>query len=90
VCFDLFLQRVPRLAIGCDDQNRVVPRNGAGDFSGNFAASTAAASGWAPLGGVFSTQKIFRGANNPAENSRSARVRGATLVDSSGKAEPVL
>src|ERR1700686_1609826 len=58
-------------------------------ISGNFAASTAAARGCAPLGGVFSTSRFSAGRMS-RRNSRSARVSGATPADSSGNAVPVL
>src|SRR5215467_1356097 len=58
-------------------------------ISVNFAPSTAAARGCAPLGGVFRTRRFSAGRIS-SRNSRSARVSGGTAVFSSGKAVPGL
>src|SRR5215831_3494076 len=57
--------------------------------SENFAASTAAARGCAPLGGVFSTRRFSAGRMS-RRNSASARSSGGKGVGSSGRAEACL
>src|SRR5215470_11084869 len=54
-------------------------------ISENFDASTAAAKGCAPLGGVFRTRRFSAGRIS-SRNSASARASGGKGVDSSGKA----
>src|SRR6516225_1080679 len=54
-------------------------------ISGNFAASTAAARGCAPLGGVFNTSRFSAGRMS-SRNSPSARVSGGTAGVSSAPA----
>ena len=57
--------------------------------SANLAASTAAARGCAPLGGVFSTRRFSAGRMS-SRNSASARASGGRGVGSSGNAEACL
>src|SRR5882762_902650 len=54
-------------------------------ISGNFAPSTAAARGCAPLGGVFRTSRFSAGRIS-RRNSPRARAKGGSGVDSSGSA----
>src|SRR4029077_13369527 len=54
-------------------------------ISGNFAPSTGAARGCAPLGGVFRTSRFSAG-RIPRRNSPRARAKGGSGVDSSGRA----
>src|SRR5208337_1347189 len=58
-------------------------------ISGNFAPSTAAARGCAPLGGVLRTRRFCAGRMS-RRNSRSARVSGGIVAASSGRPEPDL
>src|SRR5215467_12840817 len=58
-------------------------------ISVNFDASTAAAKGCAPLGGVFSTRRFSAGRMS-RRNSASARASGGKGVGSSGRAEACL
>src|SRR6202023_1489299 len=55
-------------------------------ISGNFAPSTAAASGCAPLGGVFNTSRFSAGRIS-SKNSPSARASGTSGVPSSDNTE---
>src|SRR5919108_168991 len=58
-------------------------------ISVNFAPSTAAAKGCAPLGGVLSTRRFSAGRMS-SRNSASARASGGKGVGSSGRAEDCL